>query len=78
MNSADAHFDIREEYSLLGKTPAMKTATAILSVVLFLTIGAWGSSYKVLYNFTGGTDGRNPYDASALKSGGSLNPKLSP
>lgn len=39
---------------------------ATILSVLFLTIAAWGSTYKVLYNFTGGSDGDRPVDVGTL------------
>ena len=39
---------------------------AIVIMVLILAIGAWAGTEKVLYNFTGGSDGAFPYDAGRL------------
>lgn len=44
----------------------MKRVTCLACVVLFLTLGAWGSSYKIIYTFTGGADGAFPSDSGTL------------
>lgn len=47
--------------------------TVTLIAALVLAPGAWAASkYKILYNFTGGTDGGTPYDGLALDTAGNL------
>lgn len=44
----------------------MKTILAILGMTMFLTLGAWASSYKIIYTFTGRGDGAFPFDSGTL------------
>jgi uncharacterized repeat protein (TIGR03803 family) len=41
-------------------------AIAIVVMVFILTVGAWAGTEKVLYNFTGSSDGAFPFDAGRL------------
>ena len=63
---------------LRSTTPGLTVGatTAVLAVVLALTIGSTGTAhaqtYRLLYNFTGGLDGGQPYSGVTLNSAGDL------
>jgi uncharacterized repeat protein (TIGR03803 family) len=57
----------------MGHVRFVKMVLALTAVLSLLSVGAWGSTFKVIYNFTGGQDGANPVDAGALAIDGNGN-----
>jgi uncharacterized repeat protein (TIGR03803 family) len=51
----------------------VKMVLALTAVLSLLSVGASGSTFKVIYKFTGGQDGANPVDAGALAIDGNGN-----
>ena len=58
-------------WTVVSKALAVMTSTLIMALVLAPGASA-ASKYKVLYNFSGGADGSQPYDAVILDAAGNL------
>ncbi len=61
----------RNYKSWFAVSKVLTVITLTLIMASMLTPSAWGQ-YKILYNFTGGADGSQPYDAFILDTSGNL------
>src|SRR5580658_816900 len=72
MSTLRQYRSLISQLSLTQKIPALALAIITLVLGIFTTQSARAQTFTVLYGFTGGKDGNNPYAGPILDAAGKL------